>query len=806
MTSYYHKVKGTLEPGQLAKSGDINLIQDSIDDMIKNVIKDNFGPGYILGSDENALKLSPTTEKIDQQHNLFSEEDYTISFYHQYLKQSIDIEKSEIYKINCHLRNTSGSEVTVWGEIRNFKNEIISETHTSLPTAYEQKFQEVSFIFNLKHLPIGRYYFCIRAINISNTQVTDNNIELLDESMFVARYDKEGRYEQGLSTSYDGFNFTDTNDDVDFIDGEVEYILNSDLCFTHYYAHEDGYTYTIQPGAAVVLGEKTLPIDTHITIDKSSGIGDRTDLVLLKPDGRLEIVQGTVYQGEPYYPNSNDGLKLAYITTYKYTGTWQCINCGHINDDLNIICPNCNQTYSPKLPLLEQDDNSFTRTRDVVERVRRLENKMNYVATRNAPTRIKYNCSINPEIADDPDLKRSKGMEKVINNDGNIVIRPTQHIDTTQCYYTLINKDYLTSVSSSVVDNQIEYYDFEGQRIRMTTNIATSQRHKTIDDIIDERTEEMIKEDNSEIILTFYNKTDSDNLIIINQTEAKKGYEYIVYVCKTDDEDKTTIVRYPEKVVHFSVQYQSEEINASTTYSSITDENGKSSFIFNFNEPGDYKVITTCEGSGITGEQIIHVNNPNNTYKMDTKITTSNCTFAIKNGGTFNITLTDINNTPLGNKQLNIVKTNSKNVAESLTVVTNTQGKVALSLTSSIKDTFKISVTFAGDSKYAACTNDSGIVVFDTLANINKSTTTQKTTAKKTTTQTKKSKIKTIVDKYFTKVNNSAAKKAIIVNAFAKCTTYNCVKKVVNTHGSGLPGWHNTRELNLIKEVYKVVK
>ena len=75
---------------------------------------------------------------------------------------------------------------------------------------------------------------------------------------------------------------------------------NPDLIFEHVYS--SGNTYLITNGSAVVLGEKVYPLDTHVTIDGPSTHGDRTDLVTLTTDGRLNVIKGSVYNGEKVYP------------------------------------------------------------------------------------------------------------------------------------------------------------------------------------------------------------------------------------------------------------------------------------------------------------------------------------------------------------------------------------------------------------------------------------------------------------------------------------------------------------------------
>ena len=118
MSSYYSRVQGTLNTGQIANASDINEIQTAIQNMIDAAMRDVNGAAVVLGEDEDALKLEPTTEHIDQS-NTDLEDTEGISFYGRYFKQPINIEKSSIESITVQLLNSSPITVTVHAEILN---------------------------------------------------------------------------------------------------------------------------------------------------------------------------------------------------------------------------------------------------------------------------------------------------------------------------------------------------------------------------------------------------------------------------------------------------------------------------------------------------------------------------------------------------------------------------------------------------------------------------------------------------------------------------------------------------------------
>ncbi|MBO5476305.1 MAG: hypothetical protein J6A15_00940 [Clostridia bacterium] len=477
MASYYTPIQGTLDTGKTARSSDIHLIQSGIQDAISKALIDITGTGVILGESEDALKLEPTTQKIDQSNPFFDEENAGVSFYEIYLRQPIDIEKSSIETVRLQMLNNSNISVTIYGEIRDADLDLVQETNTILNPTDDNEYADIDFHFNLNHLPLGRYYFVLRPVDVSAVDLTINGDESIYDTlrpeMFLVKYDNEGNYSKaqeeiewnsentdGLEASYDGNEFLEARylEELRVTDDSGNVVIadhNFDLYFEEIFS--SGNTYLINNGAAIVLGEKVYPLDTHVTIDGPSTHGDRTDLVILTADGQLHVIKGTVYTGEKFYPTDNTGLKIAYITTYQY-GLSDAEKEKLLNGETVDI-------VNKKVPSIEQnDENEMTRRRDILERIRRLEKKINYQFTNNSPTRIKYNCEVDPILAnngvDSDALVRGEGTYGMGNgtasNGDNAVV-----IGNTQTYsWSIIENGYnYNYTTSSVVTGSLEVHD-----------------------------------------------------------------------------------------------------------------------------------------------------------------------------------------------------------------------------------------------------------------------------------------------------------------------------------------------------------
>ncbi|MBR3208632.1 MAG: hypothetical protein IKF82_00030 [Bacilli bacterium] len=579
MSSYYSRVLGSLNASEIARSEDIHLIQSGIQTALQEMIRDMFGAGCVLGEGENSLKVTPTAYHIDQQNSNYDANENLISFYDVYLRQLISIDKSEIQSIKVQMRNSSQIAPTIFAEIRDGNFNLIKETNAVLPP--NEQPQDITFTFNLNHLPIGEYYFCIRPVDIAsiNYQNTINNQaynEVTTDS-FKIRCDIDGTYCGGLQASYNGVDYLEARllgEQVDAYNmSPIIYDNNFDLCFEHIFSI--GNTYLVDSAPCMVMGEKVYPIDTHVSLDGPSPEGDRIDLISLDTNGHLNVLKGLPYTGkktEANYPINTSGLKVAYITTYRTSEPWTCPNCGHANDGNTSICTECETTSpSTKIPLIEQDDeNGMTRQRDVLERIRRLEKRMTYNEEHNIPSRIKYTCEIDPTLITKAEktangeyvyVEDSYGMEYSTDAYGNKIITSsttkgnrtlswalvdniiTRKVTEDTKKFTLFAYDLtIPQTQPKQVDKSIHYLrarlkdekgvGYPGENITLTitqktTTQSSSEEGKT------QETEKTIKELSNL-------KTDSDGYVSVNlwKYSLKAGNYEVHTVIKTGAEQK----------------------------------------------------------------------------------------------------------------------------------------------------------------------------------------------------------------------------------------------------------------------------
>lgn len=501
MSSYYERVIGNLSSSEIARSEDIHEIQTNIQSAFQDMIKDTFGEGCILDEDEEALKLTPTPYHVDQENDNFDEEDCLISFYDRYFRQKITTERSEIQSIKIQMRNDSNIEPTIFAEIRDSDMNLLKEANTKLSSTINKETPiDVVFNFNLTHLPIGDYYFVIRPVDISSTDLSTNGDEtpydIIGPEYFLVKYDRSGCYQEELQASYNGVDYLNANlldDQVEtYDDGIVEANeTNYDLCFEQIYS--SGNTYLITPGACMVMGQKTYPIDTHVTIDGPSKNGDRIDLVTLTNDGLLHVTEGVPFTGkktEANYPVNTSGFKIAYITTYHNSAdVWTCPNCGEMNDGNSPSCVACDTTTNNKIPLIEQDDdNGITRQRDVLERLRRLEKKMDYQIENNSPSRVKYVCTVDPTLAvkgkylkgstmlipEDEIHEGSYGLSTETNENGETVVTFNPNLKETYTW-SIIKKITTTKTTKKNTIIKLEANDIPHLPVKKPKKTYTSQ-------------------------------------------------------------------------------------------------------------------------------------------------------------------------------------------------------------------------------------------------------------------------------------------------------------------------------------------
>ena len=236
MSSYYERVTGDISSSRIAKSEDIHSIQTNIESAFQQMIKDLNGEGCILDEDEEALVLTPTPYHFDQENKNFDDtnnlDDYCISFYDRYFRQKISITKSEIQSIRVQMHNKTQIEPTIFAEIRDNDMNLLKETNVKLQsTIDEEEPIDVEFVFNLEHLPVGDYYFVIRPVDISSTDLVGDTYDVVTANDFLVKYDKSGSYNNGLEASYNGVDYLNANlleDQID-VDGDIVNVSDNKL-------------------------------------------------------------------------------------------------------------------------------------------------------------------------------------------------------------------------------------------------------------------------------------------------------------------------------------------------------------------------------------------------------------------------------------------------------------------------------------------------------------------------------------------------------------------------------------------------
>lgn len=505
MSSFYQKVQGTIEPGKLARATDIHQIQSSIQESEANIIKAIAGTHFIKGGDEDTFKLTPTPEHIDQSNLNYDSASCWLTFGERNIRQLIRTQKSEINTITVTLKNTSDYQINVTAEIHNaIDNNLLSTQSTIVPKKSSEI--DVNFNFNLKHLPVGEYYFVLKGISLSNTEsfITDSDTVLSTPTIddFEIKYDITGSYNQGLSVSYDG---GDNYDNINVTSGTSQTTVYADLYFKESFSN--GITYLIEPGVAVIMGENVPLLDTHITIRGPSSQGDRIDMVYISPEGKALVKESAVNSNKPDKPTTTEGLIIAYITTYKnITGTWTCSKCDTTVSQDEFICPKCGTLNNTTIPLIEQDDeNLITRERDILERLRRLEKKYNFMKDRNTPSRIIYNCVL--DTVNNLDSS-SNALSPVSDSDGNVSYK-VSNILTSNFKWTI--KRNLTTTEPNTYLGKIKLeptaeinIDTDNGIIDLNTNTYEEASQK-ITTVPEDKKKPEYRNNTNEILYTLYN-------------------------------------------------------------------------------------------------------------------------------------------------------------------------------------------------------------------------------------------------------------------------------------------------------------
>ena len=335
MAKYYRRVDKGIEPGLKAYSNDINTIQTNVDDAVTTQLMDTDGQAFILGYERNPLSLSVATSFIDQSHET-SNAWQTLK--NHYILQEISITKSSIRDIKLRFKNTSGSIQQVSFKLVNrdvdvdggeqFK--VLKEFSHNIPQSNDGV--DVILTIDLHHLVQDSYFLLIERTNIDGVEI---------------RYDTAGGYIGGLKRSIDG---------VDYLDSQ------NDLFFEERYC--SGLSFDLSPGEAVIVGEKVVNLDTHVTLTPGSSYSPRKDVVYMNSLGILGVFEGIPSSNpeEPFVPEGV--LRIATIFVGKDVGSASAMS-------------------------IDQDDSKFiNRPRSQLERLRRLEKRAEWDFKYNSPRRV----------------------------------------------------------------------------------------------------------------------------------------------------------------------------------------------------------------------------------------------------------------------------------------------------------------------------------------------------------------------------------------------------------------------------------
>lgn len=429
MVSYYNKHKGDLFPGHIAKSSDINQIQQNIQDALKNAISDlTEGESWILGtndqSDKDAFILTPDIKKagryIDQMNLAEGNDMEVISFRETSYQQPIRLSRSSIYSVIIKLQNKSEISVPVVCELRDEYGNMIPKMRTviELPK-YTNEPAEFEVVFDLDYYPTAHNVDPENLEN-GNTQFAKPNTDEEPSFDVGIEYDDEdlSSFTMGASTVYffvealnknklktfdvnttqsNNYQWNDTDPTFGIVINKnstygqlleessgnnfVKSSTPGDLYFKEIYANAP--TYQCNIGQAVIGGEKVMLASTHISVAGASSFGNVISYIYMDQKGRLKFKNSKPFVGNnpileiPDEPH----LHIANITTF-------------LNDT--------------KDPIIQQDDEMRQfRPRSHHERIRRLEKKLSYTQEIAIPPRIKYTRTGEDWIDQNPNVDLS---------------------------------------------------------------------------------------------------------------------------------------------------------------------------------------------------------------------------------------------------------------------------------------------------------------------------------------------------------------------------------------------------------------
>lgn len=412
MSKYYQKHEGNLFAGHIAEAQDINQIQQNTADAITNAIDDVYGgEGCILGGAEDAFLLTPAETMngryVDQYNPVATEEEKYVSIRQTTYRQGIPITKTSIYSVIIKLRNKSKkTPITVTCELQDEEEKLIKNCVAKIVVPPETEGDEYEVIFDLDYYPTVLNKESSEVVNNSNAinPLTDSSAPAEGEELVTDDETNEDSTESvvnsaGASQVY--FVIHALNKvQFDIYANDGEYVWNDedptfgvlmntqskygqylqsnngsgyvtpdtpgDLYFKEIYSNSP--TYKCNAGAqAIVGGEKVTLSDSHVVVNGGSAWGTIKSYIYMDQSGNLKSINSDPYTGDE--PETMPPIGEPHL---------------HIAD---IITDPDDETG----PIIIQDDtNQTTRLRDHHERLRRLENIVNWTQDLALPHRLKY--------------------------------------------------------------------------------------------------------------------------------------------------------------------------------------------------------------------------------------------------------------------------------------------------------------------------------------------------------------------------------------------------------------------------------
>lgn len=439
MTSYYNKHEGDLYPGHIAKSSDINIIQQNIQDAIKNAISDmTEGQSWILGdntlSDQNSFILTPEVKKsgryIDQINLAEGDDAEVISVRTTSYRQPIKLSKSSCYSIIVKLQNKSEVSAPYSFELHDsngylipgMKSVVTVPAHTDAPTEFE-------VIFDLEYYPTQHGLKSDGTVSGSSDVIESDNDDvetLADQNEEIDSEDTENS---------DPIIVEEESEDEDDNSDDIENLNNLSLGNSIIYLYVEALNKNKQKAFDVNTeedsGYKWNDSDPTfgIVMNKNSTYGQ-----LLEEKSGSEYIPSTipgdlyfkeVYANAPTYKCeigqaviNGDKVMLAdtHVTVSGASSYGNVLSYVYMDIDGHLRAENSEPftgdepatpidvsephlhianilTYANDVeePVIEQSDESqTTRPRSHHERLRRLEKKMQYTQDVAIPTRLKY--------------------------------------------------------------------------------------------------------------------------------------------------------------------------------------------------------------------------------------------------------------------------------------------------------------------------------------------------------------------------------------------------------------------------------